>query len=130
MSTHSITPVNNDHYCQICTITTSITGNKRLSCFSCDHCRLLMCYDCFKTHTAQLVDEYSQLQKRYSHLYDIFHTKRQLLMNFEEHCLRSIDSIFNEVLNDIQNLRKDSIDYVKQQFKDSQVIIILNEQKP
>ncbi|CAF2338571.1 unnamed protein product [Rotaria sp. Silwood2] len=123
MSIHSKTRTINDHYCQICTYTSSVTGNKRLSCFSCDHCRLSMCYDCFEKHTAQLIDEYSQIQKRYTQLADVFNNKRKLLKTLEEQCVRTVNTAFDEVLNDLQTLRKESIDYIKQQFNESQIVI-------
>ncbi|CAF0740392.1 unnamed protein product [Rotaria sp. Silwood1] len=123
MSIRSKTLTINDHYCQICTYTSSVTGKKRLSSFSCDHCRLSMCYDCFEKHTAQLVDEYSQIQKRYSQLADLFNNKRELLKTFEEQCVCSVNTAFDKVLNDLQTLRKESIDYVKQQFNESQTVI-------
>ncbi|CAF3489921.1 unnamed protein product [Rotaria socialis] len=123
MSILSNTLVNDDNYCQICTCTSIVTGKKRLSCFVCDHCRLSMCYECFNKHTTQLVDEYSQIQKRYSKLDELFNQKRQLLQTFEEHCIRSVNSAFDEIVNDLQILRKEGIDYVKQQFNDSQIVI-------
>ncbi|CAF2113505.1 unnamed protein product [Rotaria magnacalcarata] len=123
MSILSNTLVNNDNYCQICTCTSTVTGKKRLSCFACDHCRLSMCYECFYKHTTQLVDEYSQIQKRYSKLDELFNHKRQLLQTFEEHCTHSVNNAFDEIVNDLQILRKESIDYVKQQFNDAQIVI-------
>ena len=121
MSTHFKTLTVDDHYCYVCSSTSTITDNKRLSCFSCDHCRVSMCYDCFKNHTAQLIEEHSQLKKHYLQLADTFNSKQQLFEMLEEHCIRSVNSTFDEVLNDLQTLRQESIDYVKRRFSESQV---------
>ncbi|CAF0795748.1 unnamed protein product [Rotaria sordida] len=123
MSIRSKTLPIDEHYCQICTYTSSITGKKRLSYYSCDHCHLSMCYDCFEKHTTQLIDEYLEIQKRYSQLANLFNNKQQLLKTFEEHCIRSVNTVFDEVLDDLQTLRKESIDYVQQQFNESQIVI-------
>ena len=124
MSVRAKTPTTDDPYCQLCS---SASGNKRLSSFSCDHCRLLLCYDCFEKHTTNLPDEHSQLQKRFFHLTDLFLNKKQLFATFEEHCLRNVNSTFDEIINDLQKLRKESIDYVKQQFNDAEVRVFSEE---
>lgn len=121
MSTHSQTSLFDDQNCQICSSTSSINDTKRLSCFPCDHCRLTMCSDCYEKHTANLNDEHSQLRKRFSELTNLFNSKRELFATFEEHCIRNINSVFNEILDDLQNLRNESINYVKQQFHDAEV---------
>jgi hypothetical protein len=100
-----------DPYCHVC----SSTGEKkRLSSYSCDHCHLYMCYDCYQKHQLNLTDEYSKLT-------NLFHNKKQLFATFEEHCLRNVNSTFDEMIHDLENLRKESIDYVKQQFRETEV---------
>jgi hypothetical protein len=121
MSIRSKTPILDDSYCHVCSSISSIGGNKRLSSFTCKHCRLSMCYDCFDKHTKRLIDEHSQLQKRFSQLTNSFNNKKQLLATIEEHCIRSVNSTFNEIINDLEKLRKESIDYVKQHFNDTEV---------
>ena len=106
-------------FCQQCSSMSTIP--QRLSSFVCDHCQLSMCYDCFEKHSAQLTDEYSQIQKRLFQLKNLFHNKKQLLANFEEHCLRNLHSTFDDIIQDVENLRKESIHYVKQQFHESEV---------
>jgi hypothetical protein len=124
MSTRTKTTAVNDQYCQTCSSSSSVSGNKRLSSVNCDHCHLSMCHDCFEKHSAELGDDHSQLQTRYTQLTKSFDNKRQFLASFEEHCLRSVTSAFDEVLNDLQNLRNESITYVKNQFKDADVSLI------
>lgn len=121
MNTSSENLAMDDYYCQLCTSTSTVTGNKRLSCFSCDHCHLPMCYNCFNKHTTELIDEYSQLQKRYEKLDESFNHKQQILQTFEEHCIRNVNHSFSEIFNDLQCLQNECVDYVKQQFNDSQV---------
>lgn len=103
-------------YCHECSST-----NKRLSSFICDHCQLSMCYECFTKHSTKLTDEYSLIQKRSAHLRNVFLNKKQLLNTFEEHCLRNVHSTFDEIIQDIENLRKESLHYVKEQFHQSEV---------
>ena len=121
MSSRLRVPSLDDHYCQVCSTGASLNTKKNLSCFSCDHCRLSMCYECFEKHTSQLIDEYTQLQKRFSHLNHLFEEKRQFLGQFQEHCIRNVNSAFDEALNDLQNLRKESVEYVGNQFHDAEV---------
>ncbi len=123
MSQRPRIPSLDDHYCQVCS-SSEFNRNRHLSCFSCDHCRLSMCYDCFEKHTSQLIDEYTQLQKRFSHLNNLFDEKRQFLGQYQEHCIRNVNSVFDEILNDVQNLRRESIDYVRHQFNDADVSLI------
>src|SRR5215467_13577785 len=92
-------PSLDDHYCQVCSASSS-NPNRHLSCFSCDHCRLTMCYECFEKHTNQLIDEFSQMQKRFSNLNNLFDDKRQFLAQFQEHCIRTVNSAFDEAVND------------------------------
>ena len=80
-----------------------------------------MCYDCFEKHTSQLIDEYSQLQKRFTQLTYLFDEKRQFFGQFQEHCLRSVNAAFDEAVKDLQSLRENSIDYVRHQFNDADV---------
>ncbi len=124
MSVRSKTPVIDDKYCQLCSSTSSFGSNKRLSSYSCDHCHLYLCYNCFETHKMTLTDDYSQLQNRYTKITTLFQEKQQLFGSFQEHCLRNVNSAFDEVLHDLENLRKESIDYVKHQFKDAEVCFI------
>jgi hypothetical protein len=121
MSTRSKTPGIDDYYCQLCSSTSSNSSNKRLSCFSCDHCHLFLCYNCYETHKKTLTNDHSQLQNRSSKATTLFDDKQQLLGSFQQHCLRSVNSAFDEVLHDLENLRKESIDYVNQHFKDADV---------
>ena len=121
MSYRPKVPSLDDHHCQVCSTSTSTKAEKRLSCFSCDHCRLAMCYECFEKHTTQLIEEYSQLQKRFTHLTKLFDNKRQFLAQYQEHCVRSVNATFDEALNDLQNLRQESLQYVRQQFNDADV---------
>lgn len=121
MNRHSKTPSTiKETFCQECS---SNNSHQRLSSFICDHCQVSMCYDCFEKHSGQLSEEYSHIQKRLFQLKNLFHNKKQLLANFEEHCLRSIHSTFDDIIQDIENLRKESIHYVKQQFQESEVRI-------
>ncbi len=119
-----------DHYCQVCS-SSSIPNNpnKHLSCFSCDHCRLSMCYECFEKHTSQLINEYTQLQRRFADLTNLFNDKRHFLAQFQEYCLRSVNSAFDEALNDLQNLRRESINYVRHQFNDAEVSLMMTKKK-
>ncbi len=121
MSIHPKTPIVDDSYCQVCSSTSSITGNKHLSCFLCEHCHLSMCYDCFEQHTTKLIDEHLQLEKRFLQLTNLFHNKKQLFLTFKEHCIRSVNSTYDEIINDLETLRNESINYVKQQFNDTEV---------
>ncbi|CAF1532114.1 unnamed protein product [Adineta steineri] len=107
----------NDSYCELC------SSKNEKKCFSCDHCHLLMCYDCFQKHTNQLIEEYSQLRKRFLQLTNLINNKRELLVTFEDYCIRNVNSVFDEVLNDLQSFRNESIDYVKQHFQDAKIII-------
>jgi hypothetical protein len=84
-----------------------------------------MCYDCFEKHTTKLTDEHSQLQKRFLQLINLFNNKKQLHKTFEEHCIRSVNSTFDEIINDLENLRKESINYVKQEFNETEVSFYL-----
>ncbi len=129
MSQRPRIPSLDDHYCQVCSSSEFNTKNRHLSCFSCDHCRLSMCYDCFEKHTSQLIDEYTQLQKRFAHLNDLFDEKRQFLGQYQEHCIRSVNAAFDEVVNDLQNLRRESIDYVRHQFHDADVSLMRRERE-
>ena len=98
-------------YCHIC----SSTGeNKRLSSYVCDHCQLSLCYNCHEKHREKLPDKSLPIKNS-------FHNKKQLFITFEEHCLKNLNSIFDEIIHDIENLRKESIDYVKQQFRENEV---------
>jgi hypothetical protein len=121
MSISSKIPTNDDPYCHVCSSSSSMNENKRLSSFMCEHCQLLMCYDCFEKHQVKLGDENSQLQERFLQLTNLFHNKKQSFATFEEHCIRSVNSAFDEIMNDLENLRKESIDYIKQQFNDVEV---------
>jgi len=120
-------PSLDDHYCQKCSSSSTNNTNRCLACFSCDHCGLSMCYECFEKHTSQLIGEYSQLQKRFSQLTELFDDKRQFLAQFQENCIRSVNSVFDEALTDLQNLRYESINYVRQQFNDAEVSIITHK---
>ena len=122
MSTRSQAPLIDDTYCQLCSSSTSDRANKRLSSFSCEHCHLSLCYRCFEKHSAMLPDY--QAQPTAKALYD---KKRQLLANFQEHCLRNLQSTFDEVFQDLENLRRDSMAYVKQQFHDAEVSVAISE---
>lgn len=57
----------------------------------------------------------------------LYDKKRQLLANFQEHCLRNLQSTFDEVFQDLENLRRDSIAYVTQQFQDAEVSVAIAE---
>ena len=121
MNYHPRIPSLDDYYCQVCSLSSSNNNRRYLSCFSCEHCRLSMCYECFEKHTNQLINEHAQLQERTSRLTTVFDDKRQFLAQFQEHCIRSVNSAFDEALNDLLNLRRESIDYVRQQFSDAEV---------
>lgn len=121
-------PSLDDHYCQKCS-SSSNNITRCLACFSCDHCGSSMCYECFEKHTSQLIGEYTQLQKRFAQLTILFDDKRQFLGQFKEHCIRSVNSAFDEAINDLENLRHESINYVVQQFYDAEVCIIKNKIK-
>ncbi len=121
MSSRTRIPSLNDHYCQICSSSSLNNNDRRLSCFSCDHCNLSMCYACFDKHTYKLIDEYNRIQKRFSHLTNLFDDKRHLLGQFQENCIRSINSAFDETFKDLENLRRESINYVRNQFNDVEV---------
>lgn len=86
-----------------------------------------MCYECFDKHTSQLVGEYSQLQKRFSQLANLFDDKRQFLEKFQDNCIRSVNAVFDEALHDLENLRYESINYVRRQFNDAEVGLSLGE---
>jgi len=118
MNIRSKTPTIDDSYCHVCS---SISGTKRLSSFSCEHCNLSMCYDCFEKHKNKLIDEYLQLEKHFLQLINLFNNKKQLHKTFEEHCIRSVNSTFDDIINDLENLRRESIDYVKQEFNNTEV---------
>lgn len=122
MSYHPRIPALDDHYCQVCSTTSTTT--RHLSCFTCDHCHLSMCYECFEKHTYQLIDEHTQLQKRFIQLTNSFDDKRRLLGQFQENCKRVVNAAFDEALNDLQNLRRESIEYVRNQFQDAEVSFI------
>lgn len=119
-------PSLNDQYCQVCSSSSSLLDNKikHLSCFSCEHCRLLMCYECFEKHTANLFHDYSLLRQRSTNLKVAFDEKQQYLAQFQDHCLRNVNSTFDEILHDLENLRRESINYVKQQFNDANVSFV------
>lgn len=129
MNIRSKTPPNDGSYCQVCSSISSISGHKRLSSFTCEHCGLSLCFECFEKHTNELIDEYTQIQKQILQLNNLFHNKKQLLAAFQEQCIRNVNSTFDEVINDLENLRKESIDYVKQQFYDTEVNLFLLEKK-
>ncbi|CAF3015815.1 unnamed protein product [Rotaria sp. Silwood2] len=116
-------PSLDDHYCQVCSSSPTSNKPRHLSCFFCEHCRSSMCYECFEKHTSQLIDEFTHLQQRYSHLQNLFDNKQQFLGQYQEHCLRSVNSAFDEAVNDLENLRRESINYVKQQFNDAEIIL-------
>lgn len=80
-----------------------------------------MCYECFERHTNSLIEEYNQIQSRFNQLIQQVEDKRQFLATFQEHCLRNINATFDEVLNDLQNLRRESLAYVQHQFNDTEV---------
>ena len=119
MSTRSKPPNNHDPYCHVCSSTSGT--NKRLSSYSCDHCQLLMCYECFNKHTSILTKDSSQLHDRFSQLTNLFQDKKQLFASFKEHCLRTLNSAFDEIIHDLENLRKESITYVNEEFRESEV---------
>lgn len=114
-------PSLDDHYCQVCSTPSTTNNEKRLSCFSCDHCRMSMCYECFERHTNSLIEEYNQIQTHFNQLIIQVENKRQFLATFQEHCLRNVNATFDEILNDLQNLRRESLAYVQQQFNDTEV---------
>ncbi len=118
MNKRSNMPIITDPYCNVCS---SISGNKRLSSYSCDHCHLYMCYYCYEKHQSKLTNEYSQLEKHFLNLKNLFHNKKELFSTFEEYCLRNVNSTFDEIIHDLENLRKESLDYVKQEFHETQV---------
>ncbi len=120
MSYHPRIPSLDDHYCQVCSPTSK---EKHLSCFTCDHCQLSMCYECFDKHTKQLLSEFTQLQKRFLYVANLFDDKRRFLAQFQEHCMRTVNSAFDEAINDLQNLRRESMNYVQHQFNDAEVNI-------
>lgn len=120
LSSRTRIPSLDDHYCQLCS--TSASGrDKRLSCFSCDHCRQSMCYECFEKHTNELIDEYTQTQARFTQFTHTMEQKREFLTSFQEHCLQNVNTTFDEIISDLENLRKESLTYVRQQFQDAQV---------
>ncbi|CAF3627936.1 unnamed protein product [Rotaria socialis] len=131
-------PSLNDQYCQVCSVSSSsssLLNNdkiRHLSCFSCEHCRLSMCYECFEKHTSQLIYEYSELQQRFNRLKNSCDDRQQYLGQFQEQCLRSVNSAFDEASNDLENLRRESINYVKQQFNDANIALsdMMTEIKP
>jgi hypothetical protein len=73
-----------------------------------------MCYICHEKHQGKSIDNTIQIKTS-------LQNKKQLFITFEEHCVKNINSIFDEIIHDIENLRKESIDYVKQQFRDTEV---------
>ncbi|UJR13816.1 hypothetical protein I4U23_000827 [Adineta vaga] len=111
------------HYCQICSTSDLQNKNPYLACFTCNHCNLAMCYECFEKHTSQLVGEYTQLQERFSQLANLFDDKRQFLEQFQDNCIRSVNAVFDEAIHDLDNLRYESINYVRKQFNDAERIM-------
>ena len=99
-----------DTYCQLC----SSSNNKHLSSFTCEQCHLALCYNCHEKHSHENRGE-------------LFDKKRQLLNSFQEHCLRNVNTIFDEIHNDLENLRQESLNYIQQQFQDAQVKFFHNE---
>ena len=118
MSTRSNVPLFDDRYCHTCS---SIGVKRRLSSFHCEHCRLPMCYACYQQHSAIVNVESSSLDKHSPRSTAALEKKQELLATFEEHCVRCVDSTFDEVSSDLQNLRKESIHYVRQQFRHAEV---------
>ncbi|CAF0755951.1 unnamed protein product [Adineta ricciae] len=123
MSSRPKIPLLDEHYCQICSTTNLGTKTPCLACFNCNHCSLAMCYDCFERHTSQLVGEYTQLQKRFSQLANLFDDKRKFLQQFQDNCIRSVNAVFDEALHDLENLRYESINYVRKQFNDADTVM-------
>lgn len=117
-------PSLDDHYCQVCSNSVSAKGTKHLSCFTCDHCRLSMCYECFENHTGQLIKEFTTIQKSFVQLTNQFEDKRQFLGQFQEHCLKTVNTAFDEAINDLQTLRQESLTYVRNQFHDAEVRLL------
>jgi hypothetical protein len=74
-----------------------------------------------KETATTIIDASSNRQDYFSSIKIRFDHKQQLLRNLQEHCLRSVDSVFNEVTQDFENLRQESLAYVKQQFHDANV---------
>lgn len=121
MSSRRKIPSLDEHYCQICSTANLRTKTPCLACFNCNHCNLAMCYECFERHTSQLVGEYTQLQNRFSQLANLFEDKRKFLQQFQDNCIRSVNAVFDEALHDLENLRYESINYVRKQFNDADV---------
>ena len=103
-----------DSICQLCSSTSPSKTTKRFSSFVCDHCHLSLCYNCFENH-------FNQTDKQFQTMNYSLETKQQLLTNFEEHCLRTLNSTFDEIVNDLENLRRETLIYIKQQFQDAKV---------
>ena len=118
MSTRSNVPLFDDRYCHPCS---SIGSHRRLSSFHCEHCRLPMCYPCYQQHSGIINGESLSLDKQSPRSMATMEKKQELLATFEEHCVRCVDSTFNDVSNDLQTLRTESIHYVRQQFQQAKV---------
>lgn len=80
-----------------------------------------MCYECFERHTNELINEYNDIQARFNQLIERAEAKRQFLATFQEHCIRNVNATFDEVMNDLQNLRRESLNYVQQQCDHAEV---------
>jgi len=127
MSTQSQISPTIDPYCQLCSSKSSSTKMKSYSSFTCDHCQLLLCYNCYEIHHKQLLTgELNQSSNRFFRLLTNFQKKKQLYSTFEEHCLRSMNSTFDDIITDIEHLRHESINYVKQQFRETDVNSIVS----
>lgn len=122
MNNQSKASSKDDAYCQLCSTLPATKNNKRLSSFFCDHCQLSLCYHCFEQHAKiNKKDRSSAPPSQLAQIKDLFEKKRQLLSNFQEHCLRNLQSAFDEVFQDLENLRQESVSYVQQQFHDAEV---------
>ncbi|CAF5200627.1 unnamed protein product, partial [Rotaria magnacalcarata] len=64
-----------------------------------------------------------ELQQRFNHLKNLCDDRQQYLGQFQEQCLHSVNSAFDEASNDLENLRRESINYVKQQFNDANIAL-------
>lgn len=134
MSNRPRIPSLDDQYCQVCSSSSSdINIIKHLSCFSCDHCGLSMCYGCYEKHKNQLtngkhsnqvINENSGLQDRYSYLKKLLDNQQQYFSQYQEHCIRNINAAFDEVFNDLENLRHECVNYVKKQCHDAEVSLM------
>ncbi|CAF1631579.1 unnamed protein product [Didymodactylos carnosus] len=91
------------------------------STYTCKHCQISMCNECFHQHTYSLLEEYNLIQNKFNDIALQIQSKQQLLNTFRNQCMKSVDQCFDELIQDIHSLRKECTDHINEQYNKTKV---------